>query len=1029
MRGKTWLTAFTACLLIHWNPSYACVKCFPSGNWITTDSIVGLCVYFSAYINYVGPHLCTVDISWGDGTDTTLTGIPPRDTFSFFHCYPNACDTFIIHLFADCYCDTCSIWDTIPVNVGATIQALPSNQTCLGDSLTLSASPSSPQYTYNWYLPNDTLLDTSATIGFRPGTPGIVSVTLIVWDSLSQCGDTETVPITVYLPSSFNLPDSVEKCWGDTVTLGPPVFSIGFPPFSFNWTPAAGLSCTSCPAPNHVSNTPGSYILTVTDAHGCQSRDTTHVVIRPSPTITATGDSVCAGDTAWLSASATGGTPPYTYQWTPSATLTCSNCPNPGAFPISTTTYTITVTDANNCQQTDSVLVLVYPLPMFTLPDTVEKCLGDKVPLGPPNFIGGASTPPYTYQWTPPSGLTCTNCSSPLHNGSTSQTYTLIVTDANNCQWQDSTHVLVHPVPTLTAIGDSICLGDTAWLSASTTGGTPPYTYQWTPSATLTCSNCPNPGAFPTTTTTYTITVTDVNNCQHTDSILVLVYPLPTFTLPDSIEKCFGDTVTLGPPNFTGAAGTPPYTYQWTPPTNLSCTNCPAPTHTGTTSQIYTLIVTDANNCQWQDTLELTVLPLPVAQARGDSICAGEQASLTVQTTSGTPPYTYQWTPDGPVACPTCPSTTASPSSTQTFIIHVTDAKGCQTSDTTMVIVYPKPELTASTSNICLGDTTLLTSTTSSGTPPYTYQWIPATYLACDTCPSTQANPPDTTTYTLIVTDAYGCRDTASTTVIVYPLPVFSLRDTILCWHDSIYITIPVGVAWQWTPTVGVACPTCQSTIVRPHDTTTYSVTATSIHGCTYTEQFTIFVDQGAPTQILQDTTAYSGSEIVLLGITTVPTYWWSSPNGEFLNIIGTRATVLVPAPGETSIFYFWTQTDNGCLRWDSAIVQGIEYPSCENNDWIPNAFSPNGDGLNDVLYIYAIRPVLIREWRIYNRWGELVFEAQNIRAGLPYPHSEVGWDGTYQGKPLPSDVYVYYYEVQCGRIRYMRTGDITIFR
>ncbi len=500
-----------------------------------------------------------------------------------------------------------------------------------------------------------------------------------------------------------------------------------------------------------------------------------------------------------------------------------------------------------------------------------------------------------------------------------------------------------------TSPSTEVCLGDTVVFT--TVPNTPNYTYNW---------QLPPNNIYLDTSAVMTYITDSVGtfyiiswawdslyNCGDSDTVLLTVHPLPTFTLPDSIGTCYGDTALLGPPSFS--AGSPPFSYNWTPPIDLSCTNCPNPIHAGINPGHYILEVTDVNGCRYQDTIEVIIWPLPIATAIGDSICLGDTATIQVTVSSGTPPFTYQWVPPPPAS------------------------------------------------------------------------------VFCDTCPTTQTDPTDTTTYTVIVTDQHGCQDTTTTTVIVYPLPVFDLLDTVLCWHDSAQITVPTGVAWQWTPNLYLSCTSCQTVIAWPPDTFTYTVTAYSIHGCEWTDQITIMVDSGAPVAALRDTIAYTGTEVNLLGITNVPIYWWYSPDGQFVNFSGIQATVLAPPPGESDTFYFWVQNENGCLTWDSVIVRGIEFPECDVNDWIPNTFTPNGDGVNDVLYIYATRRAIIEEWRIYTRWGELVFQAEDVRIGLPHMRSEIGWDGTYKGQRLRPDVYVYYYRISCGGNTYFRKGDVTL--
>jgi len=254
---------------------------------------------------------------------------------------------------------------------------------------------------------------------------------------------------------------------------------------------------------------------------------------------------ICNGANTQLSAS--GGT---TYSWSPATGLDNPNSQNPIASPTSTTTYTVTIYSAYGCTSTDNVVVTVYPLPTAEAGNNAPICLGGSgVTL---NASGGTS-----YSWSPATGLSATNIYNPIANPTATTTYTVTVTDAHGCSATDAVVVTVNSLPTANAGSDvNYCIGTPVQLSAS--GGT---SYSWSPATGLSATNINNPTASPSVTTTYTVTVTDINGCSATDDVVVTVNPLPTVTYSVVDETCLGSYD--GSIELTPDDGTPPYSYIW----------------------------------------------------------------------------------------------------------------------------------------------------------------------------------------------------------------------------------------------------------------------------------------------------------------------------------------------------------------------------------------------------------------------------------------------------------------------------------
>lgn len=317
--------------------------------------------------------------------------------------------------------------------------------------------------------------------------------------------------------------------------------------------------------------------------------------------------------------------------------------------------------------------------------------------------------------------------------GPYSITYTYI--DGKGCVYDTTKIVYIDPLPIANAGTDTtICSGDTTILMGS--GG---VTYAWIPPIDLSCTNCPNPMAYPSNTTTYILEVTG-GTCPGNgyDTVIVTVIPAPIANAGNDTAICEGNLVTLN-----GSSGT---SYLWTPSIGLSCDTCATTIATPpyTISYLYQLIDTNISLCPSWDTITITVDTLSLASAGADtSICNGD--SLMLNGTGGT---SFVWTPPTGLSCTNCPSPIANPDTTTIYILEVINGACLNPSwDTITIVVNPLPIADAGVdTTICEGDNIVLNG--SGGT---SYQWIPSTSLSNDTIANPIANPINTITYVLQV--------------------------------------------------------------------------------------------------------------------------------------------------------------------------------------------------------------------------------------------------------------------------------------
>jgi gliding motility-associated-like protein len=304
---------------------------------------------------------------------------------------------------------------------------------------------------------------------------------------------------------------------------------------SYIWSPSSSLNNANIfnPIASPISTT--TYYVTVTDANKCSAKDSIKITVNPLPAITKSKDtSLCRNTLVQLFAS--GGS---IYLWSPSTSLNNANISNPIATPASTTTYNVTVTDANKCSNNDSISITVTSSSVFTVSPDQDICKKDSNQL----FAAGGTT----YLWSPSSSLSNPNIANPIATPDATTVYSVKIKD-NNCNDSTtlSTKISVLPLPAIKAskTNDINCSNNSSQLNV--TGG---KQYLWQPGISLTDSNIYNPIAKPLITTTYHVTGVDINGCKNFDSVTVKInfnttgnYNLPNAFTPngDGINDCFG---------------------------------------------------------------------------------------------------------------------------------------------------------------------------------------------------------------------------------------------------------------------------------------------------------------------------------------------------------------------------------------------------------------------------------------------------------------------------------------------------------
>ncbi|HTL81905.1 MAG TPA: gliding motility-associated C-terminal domain-containing protein [Bacteroidia bacterium] len=452
---------------------------------------------------------------------------------------------------------------------------------------------------------------------------------------------------------------------------------------------------------------------------GSATSNSVQIAISPAPVVNAgANQTICNGTCANLSGS--GG---VTYNWQPGNQSTS----NITVCPLTTTTYTLTVTDANGCTGTGSVTVNISTPSVTASPD-VSICSGNTTILLANGPNGN------TYSWSPAGSLTGANTANPTASPLSTTTYTVTATNSFGCTAVDSVMVTVTaPQPLNVSNDTSMCAGGSAVLSVS--GAT---TYSWQPGNMSGSSNTVSPA----TTTTYVITGS-TNNCQSVDSIVVTISPPPNVFAGPDFSICSGAQATLN----VAAAGT----YQWQPSSSIIGSSTSQSVVINPTSPTsYTITVTGANGCVSTDVVNVGVNAAPNVNATANpaAFCPGGSTTLTA--TGGT---SYQWTPNIALTSTTSASPTASPSNNTTYQVVGTNAAGCTDTATVTVTVFPAPNYFLIPDPTECGDSTgsLTDGGIVSGTAPFTYTIGANTYNSLPITGLASGG------YSVLVTDANGC--------------------------------------------------------------------------------------------------------------------------------------------------------------------------------------------------------------------------------------------------------------------------------
>jgi gliding motility-associated-like protein len=646
----------------------------------------------------------------------------------------------------------------------------------------------------------------------------------------------------------------------------------------------------------------------------------------------------------------------------------------------------ITGTNPANYMYIDDVNLLEVcstPLDVQLTSNTLSVCPGACASI---SSTASGSAGVYTYQWEPGSITTSTISVCPA----VTTTYTLTTTSQTACGFPEiAVETITISVGNcfsgVVATGAEICSGTCATISAASSGSTGGILYTWQPGnltgASLTIC--------PTTSTIYTVTASDANGVSFTDTCLVSVVQTPVANAGIDYVICEGSSTTL-----TGSGSG---AFAWsTNPIQTIQSIVVAPISTTE----YTLTVSNGV-CSSTDVVTISVTQLPSVQIQtSDITCAGLSNGFATATISGgTQPLSFAWNP-GNINANTITNLSAG-----TYTFTVSDAAACNYSQT-ITITQPAP-LTLQingASQLCAGTSTNLAAQVTGGNSGYNYDW----HGAGPNASMIVVSPIATTNYDLTVTDPQGCESIASHLINVSapPIALFSGSDTLCLPFSTNFINQSQNaVEYTWLFGDGSSSnfenPTHTYTSAGIFDV---SLIAESFGGCRDT-----FTVNGSVQAIAVPVNAISSAYFEVSEYEPTVGFNFESTNAVNCSV-DFGDGYIISLCDATNYLHTYKDTGKFCAVFTSENILGCKTTSTacikilpEFEFYIPNSFTPDGDGINDVFTGYGSNFTDFT-MSIYNRWGEKIYESNEY---------EKPWDGVAKSKSEQSQVEVYIYSIK----------------
>ncbi|MBC7696167.1 MAG: gliding motility-associated C-terminal domain-containing protein [Burkholderiales bacterium] len=696
-----------------------------------------------------------------------------------------------------------------------------------------------------------------------------------------------------------------------------------------------------------------------------------------SLSLTATPVSCAGVNDGTTLVSVTGGASPFSYTWAPSGGNAST------ATALSAGIYSVNVTESNGCSKTGTVAVTQGTTFSLTVSSQSTSCFGSSDGSAQVTVNGGSA--PYSYTWMP-TGLNTASITSV-----SSGIYTVNVSNSSGgCIITNTLSVGQGTALLLTTSSQSVsCFGamdGTAQVTVN--GGSAANSYTWIPgglnTATITSLSAGN----------YTVNVSNSGGCAGTKTVTVNQGAPLNISVSSQSVSCLGAADGSLQANTTGGIGS--YTYTWLPgganTTLLS----------GLSAGNYTVQTTSSNGCSGSQTVSVTQgLPINLTITSKDISCFGlSDGSAQVTVNGGAGPYTYSWMPVS------SSSTSVTGLSAGVYTVQSSSSNGCFGSNTFFITQPSALHVTVFSQSIsCSGSPNGSAQVMATGgTSPYSYSWTPGAMNLSAITGLSSGN------YSCYINDVNLCTTSVSFTIVNVPSPTISVNSATICVSKPATLYAFGALSYTWLPgnKNGSAFQT------NPLTTTSYSIVGINQYGCKDTVMTSVFVNP-LPTANAGNDTVVNIDELITLSGNGSDFYGWI-PYGNNDPLSCNYCHVLSENPQKNTCYVLEATNSFNCYNSDTVCISITK-------DWsiyIPNAFTPNNNGIND-LFIPVGYGIIEIELLIFDRWGELIFKSDETKKG---------WDGTYKNILCKPGVYIYKANITTmAHHEEQRTGHVTLLK
>jgi len=873
----------------------------------------------------------------------------------------------------------------------------------------------------------DGYTDTSKAPSHVYSSFGNYTIMLVSFNSRSGCRDTLKIPIII-APVDVTLTAADTAICQYTKTRFTSTIT-GLQAFGYSWYIDGHLVNDSAVNYTYQFNYTGYHTVKVRvfDEHGCwNTLEKTNWIFVSHPTLADTAIPLngCVPLTVNFTDNSTvpSGATIASRKWdfgngiTTTTSATISNKYNAAG------NYTIKLYVTDNLGCNDSLIKPAYvnaykPDAFFSVPDTV--CLHGNV-----NFSNGTSgDAPLTFTWDFGDKKPLGNTPNPTHVYDSLGTFdvTLFVTDGHGCKdtlAKKAVITTVKPTVAFDFLTDSVAVCAPLFVRMQNTSvnTVAPYTWDYGDGNQSTFTNGKNlytaPGYY-----RVVLTAQDSHGCVDSavHHVNILGYS-GAFTYTP-LQGCKPLTVTFTSSTTNVASMT------WDFSDGYTATQAGGTiTHTYDHAGSYTpkVLFRDANGCKaLSEGLDEIKVDAVEPDFYADAPCQFNTVTLRDTThTYFSPVVIWHWTfDDGTTSDKQYPKHLYGPPGNYPVTLYAENQWGCKDSITKDIIIHGLPEISAGGDTIvCLSDSAHLQA--SGGV---SYHWTYSPYLSCLDCPDPYANPPKNGFFIVTGTDQYNCKNTDTVNVTLkYKVTATASGDQEICQKEHVILDARGGKTYLWLPPDGLDNNQSSSPSASPLATTKYTVISYEGRCIPDTDQVRVQVDPLPTVKATGGTTIVAGNSTTLLATgNLIERFKWKP--SESLNHDDIPDPIASPL--KTTEYTIVVYTDHNCQDSDKVTIKVL----CDKSQlYIPNTFTPNGDGQNDIFYPRGTGLDKIKTFRIYSRWGELVYEKTSITIN----DKAEGWDGTFNGNVLPPDVFVYMIEAQCedGQTILFK-GDITLVR